>query len=105
MEFLKLKLVEYGMAFVIAPLAVVVMQMLKRYSAWVDAQNAWVKRAFVLVTVFAFTVLAHRTGLNFGVIGEDLSFLGTLDQATIETVLGAAAAYLLHALQKARTKA
>jgi hypothetical protein len=104
MDFLKLKVVEYGMAFVIAPLAVIVMQALKRYSVWVDTQKPWVKRAVVIVTVFAFTALGHWAGVDFGITGDDLGFLATIDQTAIETVLGAAVAFGIHAAKKAAKK-
>jgi hypothetical protein len=103
MDFLKFKAVEYGMAFIIAPLAVIVMQALKRYSAWVDAQGPWIKRAFVTVTVFVFVLLAQVTGIDFGVTpgAESLEFLTDLDKNAIKTALGAATAFLIHALKKA----
>ena len=104
MDWMKLKLVEYGMAFVIAPLAVVVVQALKRYSVWVEAQKPWVKRAVVIVTVFAFTAIGHWAGVDFGIVGDDLGFLGTIDQTAIETVLGAAVAFGIHAAKKAAKK-
>jgi len=104
MDFVKLKLVEYGMALVIAPLAVVAMQALKRYSAWVEEQNAWVKRVVVVATVFAFTAIGHWAGVDFGIVGDDLGFLSTIDQTAIETVLGAAVAFGLHAAKKAVKK-
>lgn len=104
MDFLKLKLVEYGMALVIAPLAVIIMQGLKRYSSWVDAQGPWVKRVIVAATVLAFTVLAHYTGVDFGVKGDDIGFLANLDQTTIETLLGSLVAFAIHAVKKAQSK-
>jgi len=104
MDFLKLKLVEYGMAFVIAPLAVVAVQALKRYSVWVEAQKPWVKRGVVIVTVFAFTAIGHWAGVDFGITGDDLGSLATIDQTAIETVLGAAVAFGIHAAKKAAKK-
>jgi glucan phosphoethanolaminetransferase (alkaline phosphatase superfamily) len=105
MDFLKLKLVEYGMAFVIAPLAVLVVQWLKKYSVWVEKQGPWMKRSFVAVTVFVFAVLAQVTGVDFGVTTEEsLTFLANIDHTTIETLLGTATAFLLHALKKAAKK-
>lgn len=104
MDFLKLKLIEYGMVLVIAPLAVIIMQALKRYSFWVDTRSAWVKRALVAATVLAFTVLAHFTGVDFGVKGDDLGFLANLDQTTIETLLGSLVAFGIHAAKKAQSK-
>lgn len=103
MDFLKLKLVEYGMALVIAPLAVIVVQTLKRYSWWVDTRPAWQKRVLVAATVLAFTALAHATGIDFGVKGDDLGFIATLDQTTIETLLGSALAFAIHAVKKAKS--
>ena len=104
MDFLKLKLVEYGMAFVIAPLAVLIVQYLKKYSLWVDTRSAWQKRVIVAVTVLGFTALAHVTGVDFGVKGDDLGFLANLDQTTIETLLGSLVAFAIHAVQKAQAK-
>lgn len=104
MDFIKLKLVEYGMAFVIAPLAVIVVQALKRYSGWVESLPAWQKRVFVAATVLGFTALGHALGVDFGVKGEDLGFLANLDQTTIETLLGSAVAFGIHALKKAAKK-
>lgn len=104
MDFLKLKLIEYGMAFVIAPLAVALMQAAKRYSFWVDSRSPWVKRALVAATVLAFTLLAHFTGVDFGVKGDDLGFLANLDQTTIETLLGSLVAFAIHAVKKAQAK-
>ena len=104
MDFLKLKLVEYGMAFVIAPLAVIVVQALKRYSSWVDSRAAWQKRLLVAATVLGFTVAGHALGVDFGIKGDDLGFLANLDQTTIETMLGSAVAFGIHALKKAQAK-
>jgi hypothetical protein len=104
MDFIKLKLVEYGMAFVVAPLAVIIVQYLKKYSAWVESRAAWEKRVLVAATVLVFTALGHALGVNFGVNGDNLDFLANVNQATIETVLGSATAFLIHALKKASKK-
>jgi hypothetical protein len=104
MDFLKLKLVEYGMAFVVAPLAVVIVQMLKRYSSWVESRSAWEKRVLVGATVLGFTVAGHALGVDFGITGDDLGFIANLDQTTIETILGSAVAFAIHALRKATKK-
>lgn len=105
MDFIKIKLVEYGMAFIVAPLAVILVQLLKRYSVWVDQQGPWMKRSFVAVTVFVFSVLAQVTGIDFGVTAEEsIGFLANIDATTIETLLGTATAFLLHALKKAAKK-
>lgn len=104
MDFIKIKLVEYGMAFVIAPLAVLFMQYLKKYSAWVDKQGPWIKRAFVTVTVMVFVLLGQVTGIDFGVTTDttSLDFLADVDTTAMKTILGAAAAFFIHALKKAR---
>jgi small neutral amino acid transporter SnatA (MarC family) len=104
MDALKIKLMEYGMAFIIAPLAVLFMQYLKKYSAWVEKQAAWTKRAFVTVTVMVFVVLGQVTGVDFGITTEtdSLDFLANIDLTAIKTILGAATALLIHALKKAR---
>lgn len=103
MDFIKIKLLEYGMAFIIAPLAVLFMQYLKKYSAWVEKQAAWTKRAFVTVTVMVFVVLGQVTGVDFGVTTdtESLDFLANVDLTAVKTILGAAVAFLIHALKKA----
>lgn len=102
MDFLKIKLIEYGFAVIVAPVAAIVFQLLKRYSSWVDNLGEWPKRAFVAVTVFAFVALGQVTGVDFGVTAEaeSLAFIQDIDAATIKVVLGSALAYLLHAVKK-----
>jgi len=106
MDFLKLKLAEYGFALVVGPLAAFVFQLLKRYSYWIDSLKAWPKRAFVTVTVAAFVAFGSLTGVDFGVTAdaETLDFLANVDIAALKTALGAGAAFLLHWLHKSVKK-
>ncbi|UOF81212.1 hypothetical protein [Caudoviricetes sp.] len=103
---LKLKLFEYGFALVAGPLAAIAVQLLKRYSFWLDSLSAWQKRAFVLVTVTVFTALGAATGADFGVVAgqENVDFLTTIDTEAIKVALGAGVAFLLHALKPKKKK-
>lgn len=102
MDFLKLKLVEYGFAIIVAPMAMLVFQLLKRYSSWVDSLPAWTKRAFVAVTVTMFLTIGAITGIDFGITPdtETLDFLSGIDTGTMKVLISSALAYLLHALKK-----
>lgn len=106
MDFLKLKLVEYGFAFVVGPLAALIFQLLKRYSYWVDSLKEWPKRAFVTVTVAVFVALGSVTGVDFGATAdtETLDFLANIDTTALKTALGAAVAFLLHWIRKSVKK-
>ena len=101
MDWMKLKLVEYGFALIVGPLAALTVQGLKGYLVWVDGLSAWQKRAFVAVTVTVFTILGQVTGVDFGLTGQSLDPLQDLDVETVKVVLGSALAFGLHALKKA----
>lgn len=102
MDFIKLKLVEYGFAIVVAPMAALAFQLLKRYSKWVDDLPAWPKRAFVAVTVTVFMTLGAITGVDFGITPdtETVDFLTNIDTGTLKVLVSTGLAYLLHALKK-----
>ncbi len=106
MEALKLKLVEYGFSFIVAPLAALAVQLFKRYSFWLDTLGAWQKRAFVVVTVTVFLALGQATGVDFGVVAgqSDVGFLTELDTNSIKVAIAAGFAFLLHALKKGLKK-
>lgn len=101
MDFLKIKLVEYGFSIIVAPLAMYIFQLLKKYSYWVDALPVWTKRAFVTVTVVVFLAIGAVTGLDFGVAADTttLDFLKDVDTAAIKTALAAGLAFLLHSMK------
>lgn len=105
-DFLKIQLVEYGVSFLIAPLAVLVVQWFKKYSFWLDSLKAWPKRAFVAVTVSVFVAISNATGVDFGVTAgqESVDFLANLDVSVIKVALGSAAAFAIHAIKKAIKK-
>lgn len=104
MDTIKLKLVEYGFAFVAGPLAALTVQALKSYLVWVDRLSPWQKRAFVMVTVTVFTLLGQVTGVDFGIKDADLSGLAEVDTETIKVVIGSLFAMALHAAKKALKK-
>lgn len=101
-----MKMVEYGFSFIVAPLAVVVVQFLKRYSYWLDSLTAWPKRAFVVATVTVFVIVGQVTGVDFGVVANqgNVDFLTELDTNAIKVALGAGLAYVIHALKKGMKK-
>ena len=106
MDFFKLKLVEYGFSFIVAPLAVLAVQLLKRYSYWLESLKAWPKRAFVAVTVAIFVIISQVTGVDFGVVADqdNVDFLANLDTNSIKVALGSGLAYALYALKKITKK-
>lgn len=104
MEWAKLKLVEYGFALIVGPLAALTVQALKSYLLWVDGLAVWQKRAFVLVTVTVFTLLGAVTGVDFGVKEGDLSQVALVDVETVKVAIGALFAMGLHAVKKAMGK-
>ena len=106
MDFLKTKLVEYGFAVIVAPLAVVAVQAIKHYVRWVENLKAWPKRAFVAVTVTVFVTLGGILGVDFGVSPDtdSITFLTDLDPQAIKVAIGSGLAFLLHALKKAAKK-
>lgn len=101
MDWFKMKAVEYGLSFVIGPLAMLVMQLLKQGVAVVDQLPTWQKRGVVVFLAAVFTVLGQVLGVNFGVTPDDISGLAVLEQDTIKAALAAAVAMGLHALKKA----
>jgi hypothetical protein len=105
-DFLKIKLIEYGFAAVAAPLAVLAVQLIKRYVSWVESLKEWPKRAFVTATVTVFVALGGVLGLDFGVTPdtESVDFLMNLDTNAIKVAIGSGLAFLLHALKKAVKK-
>ena len=104
MDALKLKLVEYGFALIVGPLAALTVQALKSYLVWVDGLSVWQKRAFVMVTVTVFTLLGQVTGVDFGIKDGDLSALAAVDTEAIKVVLGTLMAMAMHAVKKALKK-
>lgn len=100
MDTLKLKLVEYGFALIVGPLAALTVQGLKSYLVWVDGLSVWQKRAFVMVTVTVFTLLGQVAGMDFGIKDGDLSALMALDVETVKVLLASLFAMGLHAVKK-----
>ena len=104
METLKLKALEIGLGWIIGPLAMLVMQGLKHYVAWVEKQPAWTKRAIVTATSVILTALGGVLGVDFGVGDGTLNGLADLDKGAITAGLGALVAMALHALRGAVRK-
>ena len=102
MEWVKLKVIEYALSFVVAPVALLVMQGLKLGVRQVDALPAWQKRAVVVAVAALFTALGNILGVNFGVTGESVDGLATLPVQTVETALAAMLAMGLHWLKNRR---
>ena len=104
MDTLKVKMLEIGLGWIIGPLALVVMQLLKRYVAWVESRDAWTKRALVDATSAVLTALGAALGVDFGVSDGSISGLGMLEKETIVAGLGALVAMGLHAVRGAAKK-
>ena len=102
MDWIKLKALEYGLALLVAPLAMVTVQGLKLGVRQVDALPAWQKRGVVLAVAALFTALGNLAGVNFGVTPESVEGLATVPAATIETVLAALIAMALHWIKNKR---
>lgn len=99
MESLKLKALEIGLGWIIGPLALLAMQLLKRYVAWVESRDAWTKRALVVATSAVLTALGAALGVDFGVSDGSISGLAVLEKETVVAGLGALVAMSLHALR------
>jgi hypothetical protein len=95
-DWVKLKVVEYALSLVVAPLAMLTMQGLKFGVRQVDALPSWQKRAVVVAVAAMFTSLWHLAGVDFGVSNESIEGLTTLPVATLETALAAVLAMGLH---------
>jgi len=103
-EMLKLKALEIGLGWIIGPLALLTMQLLKRYVAWVESRDAWTKRALVVATSAVLTTLGAALGVDFGVADGTLSGLAVLEKEAIVAGLGAVVAMGLHAVRGAVKK-
>jgi hypothetical protein len=101
-DWVKLKVVEYALSFVVAPVALLVMQGLKLGVRQVDALPAWQKRAVVVAVAALFTALGNLVGVSFDVSGESVDGLATLPVQTVETALAAMLAMGLHWLKNKR---
>jgi hypothetical protein len=99
---MKLKVVEYALSFVVAPLAMLAMQGLKIGVRQVDALPTWQKRGVVVAIAALFTALGHLAGVDFGVTSESVDALATLPVATLETVIAALIAMGLHWVKTTR---
>lgn len=88
---------------IVGPVTFVVMQWLKKVSAWVDAQSPLVKRSAVALIAFALTFLAKVTGVDIP-CEADTNCLSVLDQDTVKAVVGTALAFGLHSLKNAAKK-
>lgn len=102
MDWLKLKVLEYGFALIVAPLAYALIQWAKTYSGWVDSLSPWKKRSFVVVTATVLTILGGTIGVDFGVTEANFaSAMAALDVEAVKAALAAAGAMGLHAIRKA----
>ena len=99
MDSLKLKALEIGLGWIVGPLALLAMQLLKRYVAWVESRDAWTKRALVVATSAVLTALGAALGVDFGVSDGSISGLAMLEKETVVAGLGALVAMSLHALR------
>lgn len=88
---------------IVGPVTFVVMQSLKKASAWVDAQSPMTKRMAVAVIAFALTFLAKVTGVDIP-CEADTNCLADLDGDTVKAVVSAALAYALHGLKTMNKK-
>lgn len=99
MDTFKLKALEIGLGWIIGPLAMLAMQLLKRYVVWVESRDAWTKRALVVATSAVLTALGAALGVDFGVADGTLNGLAVLEKETVVAGLGALVAMSLHALR------
>jgi hypothetical protein len=103
-DFLKMKAVEMGLAWIVGPLAMLTMQGLKMAVAGIEALPAWQKRAVVVFVASVLTVLGQALGVDFGVTSESLNGLAAIELETVKVALASALALGLHALKKAAKK-
>ena len=104
MTWLKMQALELGLAWIVGPVVVVVMQLLKRLVAVVEGLPAWQKRAVVVFLASVFTLLGQALGVDFGVTPESLSGLATLSEDTLKVAVASAFAMGLHWAKKALKK-
>lgn len=100
MDVLKLKALEYAMAWLVGPLAMLAMQGLKRGVAAVDLLPAWQKRAVVVLLATGFTLLGQVLGVDFGVTPDSLEGLTLITHDTAKIAVAAALAFALHGLKR-----
>lgn len=86
---------------IVGPVTFLVMQTLKKVSAWVDAQSPLTKRVAVALIAFILTLASKLTGIEV-LCEPDANCLTTLDHETIKAMVGAALAYGLHSLKNAK---
>jgi hypothetical protein len=98
--WLKMQAIEYGLTLIVAPLAVLVMQGLKRTADQVEQLPPWAKRGTVVAIAAACTAAGHVLGVDFGVTPE--TGLAAIPQGAVETAIAAALAMALHALKPAK---
>lgn len=96
MDFVKLKALEYGLAWLVGPLAMLAMQGLKRGVAAVELLPAWQKRTVVVFLATVFTVLGQVLGVDFGVTPDSLEGLTAITHETAKIAVAAAIAFALH---------
>jgi hypothetical protein len=85
----------------VGPVTFLVMQSLKKVSAWVDMQSPLIKRIAVALIAFALTFLAKLTGVTIPCEPE-VNCLAVLDQDAVKAAVGALLAYGLHFLKNAK---
>lgn len=97
MDFLKLKAVELALPFLLAPIVVVVMQLLKRASSTIDGLNPWLKRSAIVGIAAGLTALGNLIGVDFHCdASAAVDCLSTLDKDVVKASITAAAAFLIH---------
>lgn len=104
MDALKIKALEIGLGWLVGPLVLIVVQLLKRYVAWVESRDAWTKRALVVATSAAVTACGAALGVDLGVNSTDMAGLAAIPAETLTAAVGAAVAMALHAVKSATKK-
>jgi hypothetical protein len=87
-----------ALPLLVGPLTFAVMQGLKRVSAWVDAQSAFVKRLAVAGIALVLTLLSTLTGVTIPCEAE-VNCLAVLDHDTVKALVGAVVALAMHRLK------
>ncbi len=103
MMWLKLKLIEQALPFVLGPLVYLLVRLLKQGSAWIDSRDPWLKRSLVVAVAAIVTAVSSLAGqpITCDVTATDVAAcLGQFTPEVLKVMLGSGVAMFMHFLKK-----